>query len=272
MLQGELIFANVLDSGQRAAEGDMASGIVYTLALGSRALPFYVLRTWKAPTGYVAEEVELVAPSGTVAHRVGPAAQYMVGAMDLTPIETLVEDATFDEAGGYVASFRLGGDVVAECEFTVALQAVPAKLPQQFEDGLKRSDIIWVGVEPAETSKKSKVPGYEQGAMTPAWFAYRNGKIYVLSAMQPVEGAPAEQTVPGVPGAQELVVVTRRKGRETSLEQFRAAARTLDGDEWEEAAKLLADRRRSRVGPAVESIARWRGACAIAELTPLVPA
>jgi hypothetical protein len=64
--------------------------------------------------------------------------------------------------------------------------------------------------------------------------------------------------------------VTRRKGRDTSLDELSASVRLLEGAEWEEAAKALVDRRRSRVGPPAESIARWRGSCDIAELTPLV--
>ena len=42
--------------------------------------------------------------------------------------------------------------------------------------------------------------------------------------------------------------MTRRKGRDTSLQEFHAAPRVLEGPEWEEAAKLLVDRR--RVAPA----------------------
>jgi len=78
--------------------------------------------------------------------------------------------------------------------------------------------------------------------------------------------------VPGIPGTSDLLVVTRRKGRDTSLAEFHAAARILEGPEWEEAAKALADRRRSRVGSPAERIAGWRGTCLIAELTPVVPA
>jgi hypothetical protein len=74
-----------------------------------------------------------------------------------------------------------------------------------------------------------------------------------------------------VPDARELVVVTRRKGRETALQEFRAAQRRLEGAEWENAAKMLVDRRRSRVGPPEDSIARWRGKCDIVELIPDVP-
>ena len=86
------------------------------------------------------------------------------------------------------------------------------------------------------------------------------------------EPGPQEQTVPGVPGAGELVVITRRKGTNTAAERFIASARDLEGEEWEDAAKVLVDRRRSRVGPPEESLERWRGAADIVELTPVVPA
>jgi hypothetical protein len=254
---GELIFANVLDVRQRAAEGDMAEGLVYLLSLPARALPFAVIRDWKAPTGYVVEEVRLIAPSSRIVHRVGPEPRYMLGSMDLTHLETVIEDTTFEELGMYAASFLLDGEVVGQTEFQTVLQAAPEKLDKEFEDGLRKSDVIWVGVE--HDGREVTIP---------AWFAYRNGKIYLLSSNEP---SLEEQTVPGLPDSQDLIVVTRRKYRDTSLSQFHAAARSLEGQEWEQAAALLADRRRSRVGPPEDSIKRWRGACTIAELTPIVP-
>ena len=157
----------------------------------------------------------------------------------------------------YAASFLLDGEVVGQTEFQTVLQAAPEKLDKEFEDGLRKSDVIWVGVE--HDGREVTIP---------AWFAYRNGKIYLLSSNEP---SLEEQTVPGLPDAQDLIVVTRRKYRDTSLSQFHAAARSLEGQEWEQAAALLADRRRSRVGPPEDSIKRWRGACTIAELTPIVP-
>ena len=120
-----------------------------------------------------------------------------------------------------------------------------------FEDGLKRPDAIWVGTE-TETA--------------PSWFVYKDSKIFLLSQ---IEKGPEEQTVPGLTGdTRELVVITRRKQRETALDRFTASVRVLSGDEWEGAAKMLVDRRRSRVGPPAESIERWRSTCLIAELTP----
>ncbi len=256
MPAGELIFANVLDQRQRAVEGDTANGIVYCLALGARALPFSVIRDWKAPTGYVEEEVRLVAPSGTVAHRTGPEPRRMLGAMDLTHVETTVEDAAFEEVGIYVASFVLDGEVLGETEFQVVMQAPPDRLPKDVEDGFKKSDVAWIGVE------------YQGSDVTvPAWFVYRQGKIYVLHSKEP---SLEEQSIPGLTDASEAVVITRRKYRDTALDRMRAAVRLLDGPEWDQAAIWLADRRRSRVGSPADRIAKWRQTCVIAELTPLV--
>jgi hypothetical protein len=253
---GELIFANVLDLRQRAAESDMANGLVYLLGLPARALPFVILRDWKTPTGYLPEEVHLVAPSGDVVHRLGPKARYFYGSMDLTHFEDVVDDAVFDQAGTHLASFILDGEVLGQTEFQVVLQAAPEKLPKEVEDGLRKSDVAWMGVE------------YEGKDVTiPAWFVYKGGKIYVLSSTEP---SLDEQTIPGLPDTTDLVVITRRKYRDTSLQRFRANARVLEGLEWDEAAKLLADRRRDRHGPPEQAISRWRGKCAIAELTPMI--
>jgi hypothetical protein len=102
----------------------------------------------------------------------------------------------------------------------------------------------------------------------PAWFAYKNGLVYVVSQREP---GPQEQTIPGAGQVVEYVLTTRRKGRDTSLNEFRATARVLEGAEWEAAAAVLVDRRRSRNGPPSEALARWRSSCDILELTPQAP-
>ncbi len=257
MATGELVFATVADQRVFDAYGQDASAGIYLLARPGRALPFTIFRAWKAPTGLVNEEVRFYGPSGKLVWRWGPEPRRMVGSMDLTVEADRVEDGVFDEVGVYLASFILDEEVVGEIEVPVHLQQAPARLPKEIEDGLKRSDVIWVGTN----------AGGERRTI-PAWFVYREGRIYVLSKREP---GPEEQTVPGVPGAPEVLVITRRKGRDTALQEFPAAVRLLRGPEWEQAAKLLADRRRSRVGPPGGSIARWRDTCEIAELTPIVP-
>jgi hypothetical protein len=258
---GELVAAAVIDARVWDAYGDRANDGVYLVGQPGPALPFVIFRAWKVPIGFVNEEVRFIGPSGRTIYRWGPQVRRMAGAMDLTTELDRVEDAVFDETGTYVASFILDGAIVGEIDFPVFVQTSATKLSKETEDGLKKSDVIWVGVDGEGRGAKRRT--------APVWFAYKNGKIYVVSQR---EAGPDEQTVPGVPDAHELVVITRRKGRDTSLEEFSVAQRTLEGAEWEEAAKVLVDKRKSRSGPPAESIQRWRGACDIVELTPNITA
>jgi hypothetical protein len=256
MTVGELVFANVVDDRVWAAQGERGPAGVYLLSSPGRALPFTVSRSWKVPTGMVGEEIHFYSPSGRLVHRWGPEVRRMLGSMDLTVEVDRIDDAMFDETGTFLASFVLDGEIVGEIEVPVFVQTQPAKLPKEVEDGFRKSDVIWVGVE---------VNGIRR--TVPAWFAYKNGKVYVLSQREP---GPEEQTIPGLQTAVDLLVITRRKGRDTALGEHHAAVRVLQGAEWEEAAKALVDRRRSRPGPPADALSRWRGTCDIAELTPLV--
>jgi hypothetical protein len=250
---GELISAAVVDRRVWEAYGETAPDGIYLVGQPGPALPFVLFRAWKVPTGFVTEEIRLVGPSGRTLYRWGPEVRRMKGAMDLTIELDHVDDAALEETGTFVASFILEDEIVGEIEVPVYVQQAAAKLPKETEDGLRKSDVIWVG---------TRVNGDRR--MAPVWFVYKDGRIYLLSCR---DESLQEQTVPGVPDAKELVVVTRRKGRDTSLEEFTAAQRTLEGPEWETAAKLLVDRRRSRVGPPNDSLSRWRGSCDIVELT-----
>jgi hypothetical protein len=255
---GELVAAAVVDERVWNAYGDRANDGIYLVGQPGPALPFVIFRAWKVPTGVVNEQIRLIGPSGRTIFRWGPAPRRMVGSMDLTTELDRVDDAVFDETGTFVASFIIDDAIVGEIEFPVFVQSSPEKLPRQIEDGLKKSDVIWVGVDRGGKRRTA-----------PVWFAYKNGKIYVISLREP---GPQEQTVPGVPDAERLVVITRRKGRDTSLDEFWAAQRVLKDAEWEAAAALLADKRKSRNGSPAENIARWRGSADIVELTPNVPA
>jgi hypothetical protein len=254
---GELVAAAVVDQRVWETHGDTSPDGIYLTGQPGPALPFVIFRAWKIPVGHVSEEIRLYGPSGRMIWRWGPDHRRMAGMFDLTTELDVVTDASFDETGTYVASFIVDDQVVGEIEVPVFVQASPAKLPKETEDGLKKSDVIWVGVEQSDGTRLT----------IPAWFAYKNGRIYVVSQREP---GPAEQTVPGVGQTSEMLVVTRRKGRDTSLEELTAAPRILEGAEWEEAAKILVDRRRSRNGPPDEALARWRTTCDILELTPNV--
>ena len=260
MPRAELVFATVVDRRILESEGEGAAPVVFTISIPGRALPFEAVRHWKAPQGYVEEHVELVAPSGRIAYRTQERARRMPGQMDLTRITEVIEDAFLEEAGIYAASFLIDGEIQGQVEFQVLL-TVPGAVPADVEDAIKKSDVLWVGVE---SNGKDRT--------LPVWFAYDRGRIYLLHCEDRDIG---EQQIPGLPDAVELVVVTRHKYRETRAGRFHAAVRLVEPDspEFDALASVLADRRRDRHGPPQDAIKKWKSSsCMIAELTPAVGA
>lgn len=257
MPRAELVFANVVDRRLWEDQGEGSIPLVYTISLPGRAMPFAVARYWKAPSGYAAEWFELIAPSRTTAYRSEPRVRRFPGQMDLTQILDVVDDALFEEIGIYVASFLIDGEVQGQVEFQLMLQA-PTALPPELEEAVKKTDVIWVGQE--RNGRDRAVP---------VWFAYNQGRIYLLHSDQRDSG---EQQIPGLPDAVELVVVTRHKYRETRAGRFHAAVRLIEPDspEFDGLAAILADRRRDRPGPPEDAIRKWKQSCVIAELTPTV--
>lgn len=258
MPKAELVFANVLDGRLWESAGDGGQPLVYTVSIPGRALPLTVARYWKAPQGYVTEHFEFVAPSGKTAYRSELRVRRMTGQMDLTQITDVVDDAMFEELGIHGATFLIDGEVQGQVEFQVLLQAGPQQLSKDVEDILKKTDVIWVGVEHDGRDRA-----------VPAWFAYSQGRIYLLHTNDRDGG---EQQIPGLPDAPELVIITRHKYRETRQDRFHAAVRLIEpgNPEFDQFAAVLADRRRDRHGPPQDAINKWRSSCVIAELTPAI--
>lgn len=260
MQPAELVHAALIDARVRVPGEDQGPSGVYCAGLPGRALPFHLVRHWKAPQGLVAEEVRFVDPSGDTVHRYGPIARRMVGMMDLTRLDDVIDDAKFQMGGIHLASFHVDGTLISQVEFEVFLQAPQEKLPADLEKGIKGTDVAWIGV-------------IHEGrdVAAPSWFVYQRGRFYVLADPDRRAG---EQFVPGIPDSNEVVVITRReKGKDTRLHRFMAAVRVIppDSPEFDQLAPVLADRRRSRHGSPAESISKWKqGGCVIAELTPAV--
>ena len=186
MTIGELISAAVVDERVWDAYQETAPDGIYLVGQPGPALAFVIFSAWKVPTGFVSEEIRLVGPSGRTLYRWGPQVRRMKGAMDLTVELDRIDDAVLEETGTYVASFILEGEIIGEIEFPVYVQAAALKLPKETEEGLRKSDVIWVG---------TRVNGDKR--MAPVWFAFKDGKIYLLSCRDP---DAHEQTVPGRPG------------------------------------------------------------------------
>lgn len=146
---------------------------------------------------------------------------------------------------GYQAAASLAWD---RAEQTTAAKPIDAAL----EEGLKKSDILWITADTA------------QGRAVPCWFIYRNGKAYVLSGEK-------QQTIPGAARAREARVVTRWKGRDARMTDFNAALRPItaaDHEEFTELAELLINKRQSVTGSHEDILRRWMRECVILELTP----
>lgn len=124
----------------------------------------------------------------------------------------------------------------------------------KIEEGLKRSDILWLEVDAD--------PG---GKPVPCWFLYTKDKrLFILS------GEP-EQMIPYAREARHAHVVTRWKGRDATLVEFDADVRPItaaDGEEFEAIAQQLVAKRQSVRGSAAETIEGWKRDAVILELIP----
>lgn len=122
------------------------------------------------------------------------------------------------------------------------------------EEGLKRSDILWISVDTD--------PG---GKPVPSWFLYgKDKRLFILS------GEP-EQRIPFAAQAKRAHVQTRWKGRDASMVEFDAKVRPItaaDGDEFTSIAQLLVAKRQSVRGGAAATIETWMRDAVILELFP----
>jgi hypothetical protein len=151
-------------------------------------------------------------------------------------------DADWDQMG-YQPDPSMGWEAEDE---TAASFPVDAAV----EEGLKKSDIIWL----VTSTQRPPIP---------CWFVYKDGKAFVLS------GEP-QQVIPGARDLREVHVITRWKGRDARMAEFDASVRVITGDqpEFEQIASLLMAKRQSMRGTHDEILDRWRRDCVILELTP----
>lgn len=136
----------------------------------------------------------------------------------------------------------------------VDVTAASLPIDEAIDQGLKRSDIIWL------------TPNTDPSRPLPVWFVYKDGKAYVLSGER-------QQIVPDAKRVRDVHVVTRWKMRDARLVEFDAAVRQITAEqrqEFEEVAQLLLAKRQSVTGTPEENMERWLRECVILELTPRV--
>lgn len=122
------------------------------------------------------------------------------------------------------------------------------------EEGLKRSDILWLSVDTDPN-----------GNPVPCWFAYTKDKRLLILSGEP------QQRIPFAGQARSARVVTRWKGRDAQMVEFDADVKPItaaDGDFFKDTAQLLVSKRQSVRGGTAETIESWMRDAVILELFP----
>ena len=144
-------------------------------------------------------------------------------------------------------------DVAPELDWKEARQNLAANSASPaVQEALKKSTIIWL---------RWKIEGVER--TMPVWFLYdqKVGKIYVLSGER-------QQTIPGAARLRECDVIFRWKGKNARVAELPAAVRVIPpGEEWDQVAERIAEKRLNIPGLPEETARRWRDECLILELT-----
>jgi hypothetical protein len=122
------------------------------------------------------------------------------------------------------------------------------------QEALKKSTIIWL------RWKRKDGPGEQT---MPVWFLYdqKAGRIFVLSGER-------QQTIPDAARLRECDVIFRWKGKNARVAELPASVRVLpQGDDWDQVAEKIAEKRLNIPGLPEETARRWRDECDILELT-----
>ncbi len=129
---------------------------------------------------------------------------------------------------------------------------LPTSLAPGVQESLKKSTIVWMRWDDSGVERQM-----------PVWYLYdqKVGKIFVLSGER-------QQTLPGAEHIRSCDVIFRQKGKNVRLAEIAANVRVLpQGDEWDERAEKIAEKRLNIPGLPEETARRWRDECVILELT-----
>ena len=119
------------------------------------------------------------------------------------------------------------------------------------QESIKKSTIMWL---------RWRYQGTE--LTMPVWYLLDNktGLVYILSGER-------QQTLPGAAQIREAEVILRQKGKNIQVAEIPASVRVLQpGDEWNEVAEKIAEKRLNIPGLPEDTARRWRDECVILEL------
>jgi len=248
------------------AETDLdAPDVVYLGAVGSTAAPFVVSRKLGGPGGIYIDACTVVDADGSTLGSWERRFELDGESKPLT-VTTEIRAMRFPGPGTYTLRYSIYDDLVGTFPFTVAQSAAPAEgiVPGPLDASLKKSTIVWLRVRDVATPAGAHAP-YEGGRDFPVWYAYDEGKIYVLVG----EG---EQQVRGLTEAGTVRLIARSKDKRSQVADIECECDVLDKDaQWERIASELLVGRRLNVTDPNGAVARWKGTCEIVCLTPVPP-
>ena len=241
------------------ADGQLPPELVMAAFVGrggkGRVWPFTVQRSYTGAGGWYAESLALLAPNGDVAWRSLAQPIQLRGANKIDTFQDDVEGVEVDEAADYELVFLLNGDEVGRVPLALLDQDPPYAPPPALvlEEALKKGTILWLEVPG---------PGGTDGRPVPAWYGTLNGKVYVLTG-------GTEQRIPGLPGAERVILLARSKEQQSLVARVEAGARVVPGNDplFEQVGRVLLPRRLN-LKDGEKALDRWREECTLVELTP----
>ena len=132
----------------------------------------------------------------------------------------------FDETGMYLAAFIVEGEIVSEIEVPVSVHEAPVKLSKEVEDGLKKSDMIWIGTEGPRGPPRGRAGVVRVQERTD------------LRALAEGAGGATSRPSPA-PRCGGCLVTRGGRVATPGRAEFPAAMRVIDGAEFDEAATPL---------------------------------
>jgi hypothetical protein len=217
--------------------------------------PFALHRVYKGSQGMYEEVVAIADPDGRIIWESSPRRIELRGMMfeDLFR-RTVTDRLEIASSGEHTLLFYLDGQLAGRVPvFIDAPESARAAgvLMEAAQTALKKGSICWLRIPQGDGTSLSR----------PAWYVQQGDKLFV------VKGA-AEQELPGLEHATEVVLTVKSKEIKATIGEMPAAVRVVDDpDEFERIANLgLGNRLNLKDGEG--ALQRWKDTCTVVELTP----
>jgi hypothetical protein len=218
--------------------------------------PFVVRRSYTGAGGWYREAIALLAPSGDVAWRGDEQSITLRGSSKIDTFTDEVHGVVVDSAEDHELVLLVGGDEVGRVPLAMLDEDPPYQTAADtgvLDEALKKSTVVWIEV-PGEGGTGDRA--------VPAWYGTLDGRVYVLTG-------GSEQHIPGLAGADRVLLIARSKELQSLVAEVEASARVVPASDPLFArltAILLPRRLNLRDGE--QAAERWRKECTLVELTP----